>query len=62
MNERVRQFTAQHGLAEGVVLLALTGWWLTAKGLPAFVLPTPVAVLGALAQFSIDPFCSTISQ
>jgi len=52
---RVRQFTVQHGLAEGVVLLALVGWWLTAKGLPSFVLPTPMAVANALAQFSIDP-------
>jgi NitT/TauT family transport system permease protein/sulfonate transport system permease protein len=55
MNQRARQFTTQHSLAEGVVLLALVGWWLTAKGLPAFVLPTPTAVLGTLVRFSIDP-------
>lgn len=52
---RAREFTAQHSLAEGAVLLALIGWWLTAKGLPAFVLPSPVAVVAALARFSIDP-------
>jgi NitT/TauT family transport system permease protein/sulfonate transport system permease protein len=54
MNESAGRFTTQHGLAEGAVLLAVAGWWLTAKGLPAFVLPTPGAVLEAVAQFSID--------
>lgn len=55
MSAPVRNVVAQRGLAEGVVLLALAGWWLTAKGLPAFVLPSPAAVLTAIARFSIDP-------
>ena len=45
---------AQHALAEGGVLLALAGWWLTARGLPSFVLPTPPQVLAALLQFFTD--------
>ena len=45
---------AQHALAEGGVLLALAGWWLTARGLPSFVLPTPPQVFVALLQFFTD--------
>lgn len=55
MSERARSIATQHGLAEGAVLLAVMGWWLTAKGLPDFVLPAPPAVLTAIAKFAIDP-------
>jgi len=28
-------------IAEGAIVLALVGWWLTARGLPSYVLPGP---------------------
>jgi len=37
------------------VLLAVVGWWLTARGVPSFVLPGPAEVLAAVARFGIDP-------
>jgi NitT/TauT family transport system permease protein/sulfonate transport system permease protein len=45
----------QHGIAEGAVLLAVLGWWLTARGVPDFVLPSPAQVLAAVARFAIEP-------
>jgi NitT/TauT family transport system permease protein/sulfonate transport system permease protein len=45
----------EHGLAEGAVLLALAGWWLTARNLPEFVLPGPLSVLATLTRFAGDP-------
>jgi NitT/TauT family transport system permease protein/sulfonate transport system permease protein len=45
----------QCGIADGAVLLAILGWWLTARGVPDFVLPSPVQVLVTLARFAIDP-------
>ena len=46
---------AQHGVAEIAVILALAVWWLTARDLPAFVLPGPFDVLAALARFVTEP-------
>jgi NitT/TauT family transport system permease protein len=45
----------QSGIADGVVLLAVLGWWLTARGVPDFVLPSPVQVLATLARFAVEP-------
>jgi NitT/TauT family transport system permease protein/sulfonate transport system permease protein len=45
----------QHGFAEGAVIVAVVGWWLTARGLPSYVLPSPVEVLTAVGRFAIDP-------
>ncbi|MFL6795951.1 MAG: ABC transporter permease [Xanthobacteraceae bacterium] len=45
----------QHVYAEGAVLLAVLGWWLTARGLPAFVLPGPQEVLFRLWTILADP-------
>jgi NitT/TauT family transport system permease protein/sulfonate transport system permease protein len=39
-----RTMIAERLIGEGVVVLALIGWWLTARGLPEFILPGPVAV------------------
>lgn len=55
MTGRAPSRLAQHGLAESAVLLAVLGWWLTAKGLPAFVLPGPATVAAAVASFAVDP-------
>ena len=43
------------GLAESAVLLAVAAWWLTARNLPEFVLPTPPAVLATLVRFATEP-------
>jgi NitT/TauT family transport system permease protein len=40
---------------EGLVLLALSGWWLIARKLPEFVLPGPAAVASRLGDLFIDP-------
>jgi NitT/TauT family transport system permease protein/sulfonate transport system permease protein len=37
------------------VLVALVGWWLTARKLPEFVLPGPLAVLVTLSRFITEP-------
>jgi NitT/TauT family transport system permease protein/sulfonate transport system permease protein len=55
LTEAVRTRIVGHGLAEGAVLLAVVGWWLTARGLPSFVLPSPPEVATAVARFGVDP-------
>ena len=55
MVERARSLSLQHGLAEGAVALAILGWWLTARGLPSFVLPNPLEVGNAVVRFLFDP-------
>jgi NitT/TauT family transport system permease protein/sulfonate transport system permease protein len=55
LTERAQQRLVQHGLAEGGVLLAIAGWWLTARGMPSFVLPGPAEVLNVMVRFGIDP-------
>ena len=53
---------SQHGIAEGVVVLALVGWWLTARGLPPSVLPgLPEVLLTAGTFFGRSRIYSTIS-
>src|SRR5437588_85293 len=37
-------------LGEGIVVLALLGWWLLARGLPEFILPGPIAVVRRLIE------------
>ena len=46
---------AEHGIAEGAIVLALIGWWLTARGLPSYVLPGPPEVLRTVLRFFTDP-------
>jgi NitT/TauT family transport system permease protein len=46
---------AEHGIAEGAIVLALVGWWLTARGLPSYVLPGPPEVLLTVLRFFTDP-------
>ena len=55
MPERDRMALMQNGIAEGGVLLALIGWWLTARGVPYFVLPSPVQVAATLSRFAVEP-------
>lgn len=49
-----RPMVTQHLIAEGAILAALVVWWLSARQLPAFVLPGPVDVLAALSRFVTD--------
>lgn len=49
------QLLVQRLVTEGGVLLLLLGWWLFARDLPVFVMPSPMVVLDKLAQFFTDP-------
>ncbi len=42
-----------HALAEGLVALAVAGWWLAARQMPEFVLPGPLAVATRVVDFFI---------
>jgi NitT/TauT family transport system permease protein len=42
-------------LAEGLVMLAIFGGWLTARSFPAGVFPTPLGVARAIMGMAIDP-------
>ncbi len=42
-------------IGEGVVLLALLGWWALARGLPEFILPGPLPVARRLIELSVTP-------
>lgn len=50
-----RQRMAQRLVTEGGVVLAILGWWLFSKDLPAFVMPTPATAFDRLADFFRDP-------
>ena len=56
MAEAARRATlGERGVAEGVVLLLIAGWALTARDLPAFVLPGPLDVARAMGALLTDP-------
>ena len=55
MTDAARARIVRHGLADGAALLAVIGWWLTARGLPSFVLPNPAEVATTVARFGVDP-------
>jgi len=42
-------------IGEGVVLLALIGWWVASRGLPEFVMPGPLPVATRLVQLFVSP-------
>jgi len=46
---------AERLIGEGVVVLALLGWWLAARGLPEFILPGPIAVARRLIELFATP-------
>jgi len=51
---RRRALTARF-LAEGLVVLAVLIWWLTAQQLPEAVFPSPVNVFAELGNLAVDP-------
>lgn len=42
-------------IGEGLVMLALIGWWLAARNLPEFILPNPLSVGRRLVDLFITP-------
>jgi ABC-type nitrate/sulfonate/bicarbonate transport system permease component len=42
-------------VAEGFVVVALLGWWLTARNMPPSIFPSPSSVLVQLADYAVDP-------
>src|SRR5471030_364923 len=46
---------ASHAVADGLVLAFIGAWWLTARSLPSYVLPSPLATLRALVLLFVDP-------
>ncbi|HTP82925.1 MAG TPA: ABC transporter permease, partial [Alphaproteobacteria bacterium] len=42
-------------IGEGLVLAALAGWWLAARGLPEFVLPGPLVTGERLLDLFVTP-------
>jgi NitT/TauT family transport system permease protein len=46
---------AERVIGEAVVVVALLGWWLLARGLPEFILPGPVPVARRLAELFVTP-------
>jgi NitT/TauT family transport system permease protein/sulfonate transport system permease protein len=45
-----RSVVTERLIGEGVVLLALLGWWLASRGLPEFVMPGPLPVAARLVE------------
>lgn len=45
----------ERSIADGTMLVFVLGWWWTARGLPAFVMPGPFDVATTLLQFLVDP-------
>src|SRR5690242_11313941 len=48
-------FIAERLIGEGLVVLALAGWWLLARGLPEFILPNPQVVGRRLVDLFVTP-------
>lgn len=42
-------------IGEGLVVLALLGWWLLARNLPEFILPNPLSVARRLVDLFVTP-------
>jgi NitT/TauT family transport system permease protein len=51
----IRFAVAERLIGEGVVVLALLAWWTSARHLPQFILPGPVAVVRRLADLFVTP-------
>jgi NitT/TauT family transport system permease protein len=45
----------EHGLAEGLIVLAVIGWWAVARGLPSYILPGPGTVAVTTGQLFVVP-------
>lgn len=46
---------AAHLIGDGFVVFAVLGWWLTARGMPEFVLPSPARATAVLIDLFVEP-------
>lgn len=46
---------AEHGLAEGLIVLAVIGWWLFALDAPDYILPNPATVATETGRLFVVP-------
>src|SRR2546425_12986529 len=44
-----------HLIGDGFVVLAVLGWWLTARSMPEFVLPSPARAGAVLIELFVEP-------
>ncbi|MGV6875965.1 ABC transporter permease [Pseudochelatococcus sp. B33] len=42
-------------VTDGGVVLVILGWWLLSRNMPAFVMPSPMAVFSKVLEFGYDP-------
>lgn len=54
-SKRAATAIGSHAVADGLVIVALFGWWVSAHGLPSYVLPDPRATGQQLLLLFIDP-------
>jgi len=45
----------EHLFAEGLIVVAIVGWWLLSLGMPDYVMPGPLTVGEALVRLFIEP-------
>ncbi len=55
MQARWKFQLAQEFFAEGLIVVALSSWWLGSLLLPAYLLPTPFSVFRAMGSLLFDP-------
>jgi NitT/TauT family transport system permease protein/sulfonate transport system permease protein len=53
--ERRTHSLGAHVVANALPVLFILGWWLSSRGLPSFVLPSPLATARALVMLFVDP-------
>jgi len=52
---RARPGLAERGLAEGLIVAALFGWWALSRDMPSYILPGPLEVARATGQLFTSP-------
>jgi NitT/TauT family transport system permease protein len=50
-----RKALTQRAIADGLVIAALAGWWLAARHMPDFILPSPAEVAKTLVNLFVVP-------
>lgn len=50
-----RRSLVQRGVSDGTVIVIIAAWWLFARDLPAFVMPSPEATAAQVFAFFYDP-------
>jgi NitT/TauT family transport system permease protein/sulfonate transport system permease protein len=52
---RLRAAAIDHGLAEGLIILVIAGWWAFSRDVPAYILPGPGAVAHETGRLFVVP-------